>query len=126
MTQIDMQPFIDLIGCDTARILKPGGRMFLLVGYKRNTANSPDGGAWFKNGQRMDFDYTEEHTVASGETVEELMRSAKDYALLKGLTWQEFFDGKISDAQRTAVTAILAKIKEGEAHAKEAKGGDNA
>ena len=84
----------ELTGSDKARISRPigGGTMFLIIGYKRNTLDTP-GFIWTRgDGTRIDFEYTEEHCVASGRTVLELIASAKKYVRMKGKTMKEFMD----------------------------------
>jgi cyclopropane fatty-acyl-phospholipid synthase-like methyltransferase len=72
--------------CDTARIIKPGGTLFLTIGWNRNTEYERQGGRsegqWFHNGQPIDFDYVSEQTIASGKTWKALKQSAEHYARL--------------------------------------------
>lgn len=70
----------EIIECDTARISKPDKRMFLIIGFRKNTKN--DEGEWIKNNKRIDFDYVKESVVASGETAQELIESAREYKRL--------------------------------------------
>ena len=78
-----------IIKCDTARISKPLGRMFLIIGFNRNTKD--DEGQWTKNGKPFDFDYVDEKCVASGNTSEELIADAKEYQRLCGISWEQYF-----------------------------------
>ncbi len=78
----------EIIDCDTARISTPCGKMFLVIGFKRNTKD--DDGQWFKDGERCDFDYIAEKTVASGDTEEELLASVREYKRLCGMTMVEY------------------------------------
>lgn len=71
---------INLFGCDEARIASPMGRHFLVIGHMRNTRNTP--GQWYRNGTPIDFDFVEEHVIASGATAEELRTSMRDYRAL--------------------------------------------
>lgn len=75
---MDVKPFVEMFGCDTARISQPMRRLFLIIGTRRNTKD----GKWFKNGEPIDLAYTEEHVIASGDTKDELMESAKAYKRL--------------------------------------------
>ena len=77
-----------IIKCDTARITKPCKRMYLVIGFNRNTRG--DEGQWIKNGKSYDFDYVAETTVASGETREELIASAREYKRLCDITMEDY------------------------------------
>lgn len=78
-----------IIKCDTARISQPTNRMYLIIGFNRNTAD--DEGQWVKNGEPFNFDYVQESVVASGDTDEELIQSAIEYNRLCGITWEQYF-----------------------------------
>lgn len=89
-----------IIECDTARIRKSedwvGGKMFLIIGFNRNTKDDP--GQWVdENGKERDWDYVEEKTVASGKTEEELIESAKEYKRLCGMTMEEYLTEIVND-----------------------------
>lgn len=77
---------VELFKCDTARIIKASGTLFLTIGWNRNTEYERKGGRsegqWFHNGQPIDFDYVAEQTIASGQDWEELKASALHYASL--------------------------------------------
>jgi hypothetical protein len=77
------------VKCDTARILKPYDRMYLIIGFNRNTKD--DEGVWVKDNQRIDFDYVQESVVASGMNKKELIESTKEYQRLCGITWEQYF-----------------------------------
>lgn len=80
----------ELLGADTARISSPlGGRMFLIIGHRRNTKEDP--GRWEDGaGNRWpDWDYVAEKVVAAGDTEAELIASAHDYKRLCGMTMAE-------------------------------------
>ncbi len=67
-----------MLGCDTVRLSTPGGTMFLVMGFRRNTRD--DAGQWRdEHGRPADFDYVAEQTVASGETPEQLLASVEEY-----------------------------------------------
>lgn len=78
----------EIIKCDTARISKPLNKMFLIIGFNRNTKD--DEGQHVKNGVLFDFDYVNESVVASGFTESELLSSAKEYQRLCGITMDEY------------------------------------
>lgn len=78
------------VKCDTARISKPYDKMYLIIGFNRNTKN--DEGVWVnQDNQRIDFDYVQESVVASGNTKKELIESTKEYQRLCGITWEQYF-----------------------------------
>jgi hypothetical protein len=77
------------VKCDTARVLKPQDRMYLIIGFIRNTKD--DNIVNCINGKLEDVDYVHEMTVASGYTEEELITSAKEYNRLCRITWEEYF-----------------------------------
>jgi hypothetical protein len=74
-----------LFDCDAVRVVRAGGRRFLLIGYKRRSE-----GEWFKNGEPLDFTYTEEHCVAMGDTVQLLQESLLEYYRLAQLTMEDY------------------------------------
>ena len=74
--------------CDAVRFTRPGGRWFLVIGYRRITEEDP--GQWYRNGEPYDFDYLAETVVASGGTLRELWDSARAYNRLLGLTMEEY------------------------------------
>jgi len=71
--------------CDTARITRPLGKMFLILGWNRRSE-----GQWTQNGEPFDFDYVKETVMASGRTLRGLMASAKEYKRLQGITIEEY------------------------------------
>jgi hypothetical protein len=81
--------FVRMFGCDTARISKPRGKLFLIIGHNRNTRD--DAGRWFKNGEPIHFDYVKEKVIASGDTPDELMESAKEYKRLLRMSRADYF-----------------------------------
>ena len=86
----DTQSYIDLLGCDTARVVKThSGKLFLIIGYNKSTKDSPY--QWYENNKPIDFEYVEEKTVASGYTDKELLASAKFYKKLSEMTMEEYF-----------------------------------
>ena len=81
----------EIIEFDTARIIKPIDKMFLIIGFNRNTKND-DGQKWLFNDETKDFDYVQESVIASGCTEEELINSVKEYKRLCGMSWEEYFE----------------------------------
>jgi hypothetical protein len=78
------------VKCDTARISKPCDKMYLIIGFNRNTKD--DEGVWVnQDNQRIHFDYVQESVVASGMTKKELIESTKEYQRLCGITWEQYF-----------------------------------
>jgi hypothetical protein len=82
--------FNTMFGCDTARIIRPGGVMFLIVGHKMRSE-----GQWFysRDGGPRDpfnFDYVEEKVVASGRTLRDLAVAAERYKRSLGMTMEEY------------------------------------
>ena len=77
-----------IIKCDTARISQPLEKMFLVIGFNRNTKD--DKGQWIKNDKEIDFDYVHEITVVSGNTEDELIASAKEYVRLSKMTMEDY------------------------------------
>ncbi len=83
----------EIIECDTARIRKyDDGKMFLIIGFNRNTKYDP--GQWcsdaFGKEPVPDWDYVAEKVVASGRTKRELIESAEKYKRLCGMTIFEY------------------------------------
>ncbi|MGV8086382.1 MAG: hypothetical protein ACP5N1_02005 [Candidatus Woesearchaeota archaeon] len=80
----------ELIKCDTARITTPMNKMYLIIGFNRNTKD--DSGQWIdNNGNKFDFDYVAEKVIASGHTPEELLESVKEYNRLDKISWEDYF-----------------------------------
>lgn len=76
--------------CDTVRISKPLDVMFLIIGFNRNTKADSKYYWSDSSGERIDFDYIEEHTIASGKTLKDLVRSANLYEKLSKITIDEY------------------------------------
>jgi hypothetical protein len=78
-----------LIECDTARIVSPQNKMYLIIGFNKNTKDDP--GQWIdQKGERRDFKYIQEQVIASGITSEELLNSVREYNRLKKISWEEY------------------------------------
>lgn len=75
---------------DTARISKPCDKMYLIIGFNRNTKDD-ECICVNQDNQRIDFDYVQESVVASGYTKKELIKSTKEYQRLCGITWKQYF-----------------------------------
>ena len=75
------------VKCDAARISKLCGKMYLIIGFNRNTKD--DKGVWInQDNQRIDFDYLQTSVIANGYTKKELIESAKKYQRLCDSTKQ--------------------------------------
>lgn len=90
MTDLIVNRFCEMFDCDAARVSRPCGRSYLILGTRRNTRES--GGQWYKDGDAIDFDYLDERVVASGETEEELIVSAEEYKRLQEGGWRYYFE----------------------------------
>ncbi len=96
-----------IVKCDTARIINPLGKRFLVIGFNRNTKDNKNYW-WERNGKRYDFDYVEEQVIASGNTEDELIASAKEYKRLCNITMEEYLLEQI-DKRGNADTASVIK-----------------
>lgn len=79
------------VKCDTARISKLCDKMYLIIGFNRNTKDDEGVCVVNQNNQRIDFDYVQESVVASGKTKKELIEATKEYQRLCGITWEQYF-----------------------------------
>ncbi len=91
---------MNIVKCDTARISKAGDNIFLFIGFNRNTKD--DSGQWVEidsdgNKKSRDWDYIQESVVASGKTEDELIKSAKEYKRLCGMTVIEYLTDKANE-----------------------------
>jgi hypothetical protein len=73
---------LKLFKCDTARIIKASGTLFLTIGWNRNTYYERNSGQWYHNGKPVDFDFVSEQTIANGKNWKKLKASALHYARL--------------------------------------------
>lgn len=80
-----------IVKCDYARISKPLNRMYLIIGFKKNTKDDPNSYFTDQDGTRKDFNYYDTRTIASGNTPEELIANVKEYQRLCGITWEQYF-----------------------------------
>lgn len=82
------------IKADTARISRPLERMYLIIGFHKNTRENFK--SWIEqNGERVDYDYVEEHIVASGRTRSTLIDSVKEYQRLCELKMEEYIKERL-------------------------------
>ncbi len=104
-----IKSFVRMFNCDTARIVRTRGTYFLIIGWKKNTKiereNGNDQGQWYKNGEPYDFDYTEEITIASGTTIEKLVKSAKHYKRVTKMKLSDYFRTELG-ASKDVVDAL--------------------
>lgn len=87
-----------IINCDVARISKPIKRMYLIIGFNKNTKD--DSGQWVKDGKPFNFDYVDEHIIASGDTEDELIASVEEYKRLSNMSWEEYFKAVIEGKEK--------------------------
>ena len=92
--------FKEQFECDTIRISVVWDKMFLMIGFNRNTKDDP--GQWnevTETGEMIprDWDYIQETVIASGKTITELIKSADQYKKLQGMTWEQFFNDPIAE-----------------------------
>lgn len=73
--------------CDSARFTYLGEKIFLVVGWRKATEQG--NGQWYRNGEPWDFDYLEEHCIAVGHTLDEVMRHARYFNMLEGVDREE-------------------------------------
>lgn len=77
-----------IVKCDTARIARTGGKLYLIIGFNRTRGTMQANGTG--NGEPYDYPYVEEHTIASGATEQELLASVREYRRLCGMTMEEY------------------------------------
>ena len=84
-----LNKFKKIFKCDSVRILQPSNKMFLIIGYKKNTKD--DIYVWYtQNGRLKNFDYIEEKVIASGHNEKELLISAKEYKRLCNINMLDY------------------------------------
>lgn len=66
--------------------------MYLILGWEKHTRHDPASRWVDGHGEERNFPYLAEKVVASGNTTEELMASAREYKRLTALTWEEYFE----------------------------------
>jgi len=87
-----------LLECDSVRISQPikEGRMFLIMGHKRNTKD--DAGFWSESSDGQDrlknWDYLNEQVVAKGYTLKELIEDVRFYVALSKMTFSDLVNDK--------------------------------
>lgn len=95
-TQFDklVKECMKYVECDTARISKPRNKMFLIIGFNRNTKD--DVGVWVnQDNQKIDFDYVQESVIACGHNKKELIESVKEYQRICDITWEQYSQEQI-------------------------------
>lgn len=85
----------ELLGCDAVRlsVFHNPPRLFAIIGHVRSTKEDErdHGTVWHTDkGDRVDFDYLVEHTVANGNSMEELKISVEDYHRLSLMTMEDY------------------------------------
>ena len=97
--------FRRMFKADAAWLTSPLGKtIFLIIGFNRNTKEDPC--QWVdQDGKVKNWDYVQESCIASGDTVGDLIASAKHYKRLQGMTREEFF----RQPNRNRRTQILTK-----------------
>lgn len=84
---------------DNIRISDPVDTMFAIVGEETSTGD--DTGQWTRfdpdegEYKDIDFNYLDETIVASGDTVDEIMESAKHYKRLQDMSYEEYLKEKL-------------------------------
>lgn len=80
---------IKIVGCETGRISNPCDTLFFITGTSRSTKDIND--SWWSDetGKRIDFDYVEEHVIASGRTPRKLLASVREYVKTSKMTAAE-------------------------------------
>ena len=69
---------IRLFRCDTARVIAPIRKKFLVIGWNKRSE-----GQWIsQDGKPQNFNYAQESVIASGFTWDSLQNSARRYKLL--------------------------------------------
>ena len=82
----------DIIECDTAKISRINGIIFLIIGFNRNTKDDTDG-VWIdEDGNEKNWNYVDEKVVASGNTESGLLSSLREYVLLCKMTTAEYLN----------------------------------
>lgn len=88
-----------IIKFDVARICKPLKRMYLIIGFNKNTKDDA-ASQWILNGKPINFGYVEEKIVASGNTEDELIDSVKEYDRLSKMSWEEYFNAVAEEREK--------------------------
>lgn len=82
---------VALFGCSKARVSTFDNQpaLFLIIGWPRHTRDLQRSVWRNEQGERIDFEYTEEQCIACGDTVDELKACATEYHRLSQLTAHE-------------------------------------
>jgi hypothetical protein len=78
------------VECDTARVIKPQHKMYLIIGFNRSAKD--DGNVRFLNRKPIEYNYIHEMTITCIDTEEELIESTKRYTRLCNTTWEEYLE----------------------------------
>lgn len=89
-----------MFGADEAQIRELGGVLFLILGWKRTV--DPSTGQWLKDGQPIGGSYTEHKVIASAKSPAGLLRSAKHYQRLQGMTVEQVLRERVREMRRKA------------------------
>lgn len=92
--------FKEMFDCEFARLSQPTDKIFLIIGEKRNTKedhkDSPT--QWKEYVQEQwiprDWEYVNEKVIASGNTIEELIKSAEKYKKISKMTMEEYLESE--------------------------------
>ena len=74
---------------DSVRISHGSNKYFLIIGVTRNTKDNPSYQT-LRNGEQWDYDYVDEKCIASGQTEDEVIKSAIEYKRLCNMTMGEY------------------------------------
>jgi hypothetical protein len=90
-----LRKYKQMFKCDAVRIASYSGKMFLVIGWNRNTQQ--DTGQWTNGKVPIHFDYLVERVVANGRTKAELLASAKEYQRVSKLSPFDYLDELVKD-----------------------------
>jgi hypothetical protein len=100
--------FCHMLKADAARISSPlKGVMFLVIGFNKVTHGWHDG-----QGNPIHFDFLQERCVASGDTVGQLVESAKAYKCCQSATWEGVFKAVAAGDKKTLKKFGFDKVAE--------------
>jgi hypothetical protein len=78
MTKQDVKDQInELFECENVRIISPVDTFYVIIEEEKSTKNDP--GQWLKNDNPVDFEYLDETIIGCGETLKDLLDSAKEH-----------------------------------------------
>lgn len=94
--------------CDFVELNGLGGKIWLHLCWNRNTATDrvkafergEEGGQWIdEHGQPRDWDYVYRQVVASGDNEVELLKDARRYKRLFGMTMMEYLEEQVAESK---------------------------